>query len=155
MLFKKILFSICMLTLLLGFASCKKDSRLKNVAEISYGTSFGMCTGYCSNNLLIDNLQITFSKSKHGSAPDTKTCTNTITQVEKDALKALLSESKITTLPNVIGCPDCADGGAEWVAVKADGKLYKVTFEYGRAPAELAAAVAKLRALKESFGQCN
>lgn len=152
---KKLLFSISVLILSLGLASCKKDSRLKNIADISYGTSFGMCTGYCVNNLSINNLKVAFSRSKHGQAPDTKTCTNTITQVELDELKALLKESKMTTLPHVIGCPDCADGGAEWLAVKADGKAYKVTFEYGKAPAELAAVVAKLKALKESFSQCN
>ena len=63
--------------------------------------------------------------------------------------------SKITSLPEVIGCPDCADGGAEWVAVNADGKQYKVTYDYGKTPKELEAVVAKLKVLKDSFNGCN
>ena len=45
-------------------------------------------------------------------------------------------------LPNTIGCPDCADGGAEWIEVnkashfdcQTPRRLFskKVTFEYGK-----------------------
>ena len=30
-----------------------------------------------------------------------------------------------------IGCPDCADGGSEWIEILANNKTYKVTFENG------------------------
>ena len=30
-----------------------------------------------------------------------------------------------------IGCPDCADGGSEWIEIGTKNKIYKVTFEYG------------------------
>ena len=44
-----------------------------------------------------------------------------------------LDPEGLRALPDVVGCPDCADGGAESVAVAfVDGQVDKVTFEYNR-----------------------
>jgi len=138
----------------LSFSGCKKD-RINNLNSISYGTSFGMCVGYCSNNLLISDLKLTFSKSKNGQVAETKTCSKTISEADVMAIKNDLNMEKIAALPETIGCPDCADGGAEWIAINADGKQYKITYEYGKAPKELEAAVARLKVLKDGFKDCN
>jgi len=151
---KRILLIICVFCLILSFSACKKG-RIKNLNSIGYGSSFGMCVGYCSNNLMISDLKLTFSKSKNGQPADTKTCYKSISETEVNAIQDLLNPDKISALPEVIGCPDCADGGAEWVAINADGKQYKITFEYGKAPKELEAAVAKLKVLLASFKDCN
>jgi hypothetical protein len=145
---------IFLLVLSLNFMSCEKGS-VENVETISYGTSFGMCVGYCVNNLSIASEKVTFSKSKNGQTPDTKTCTSLITVTELNAIKGLIDSDKVAKLPETIGCPDCADGGAEWVSLTVKGKTHKIVFEYGKAPAELAAVVVKLRALKEAFKNCN
>jgi hypothetical protein len=139
---------------ILSFVGCKKD-RINNLNSISYGSSFGMCVGYCSNNLLISDLKLTFSKSKNGQTSDTKTCSKTISEADVNAIKNDLNMEKIASLPETIGCPDCADGGAEWIAINADGKQYKITYEYGKAPKELEAAVARLKVLKDGFKDCN
>ncbi|QIL38838.1 hypothetical protein G7074_05790 [Pedobacter sp. HDW13] len=139
---------------ILSFSGCKKD-RINNLNSISYGSSFGMCVGYCSNNLLISDLKLTFSKSKNGQTSDTKTCSKTISEADVNAIKNDLNMEKIAALPETIGCPDCADGGAEWIAINADGKQYKITYEYGKAPKELEAAVARLKVLKDGFKDCN
>ena len=143
----------CTLFLMLMISSCEKG-KIKNLNSIGYGTSFGECMGYCYNDLLISGSKVTFSKTQR-IPKDTKTCTKAITESEVNEIKDLLNKDKIATLPETIGCPDCADGGAEWITVDADGKQYKVTFEYGKAPKELKAAVEKLKALKESFNGCN
>ncbi|RZK17040.1 MAG: hypothetical protein EOO86_13540 [Pedobacter sp.] len=136
------------------FSNCKKG-KINKLNSISYGTSFGMCAGYCAQSLLISDSKLTFSKSKNGSTPDTKTCSKTISETEVNAIKDLLNASQISNLPEVIGCPDCADGGAEWISVTADGKTYKITYDYGKAPKELEAAVARLKVLKDGFKDCN
>ena len=143
-----------LLALSLNFISCEKQ-RVESIDSISYGTSFGMCASYCINNLSISNDNVTFSKSKHGQTPDTKTCTSAISKDELTAIKNLVDENKVIALPERIGCPDCADGGAEWVSITLGGKTHKVVFEYGKAPVELAAIVAKFRVLKETFKNCN
>lgn len=144
----------CLLAISLFFNSCEKIS-VKSVDEISYGTSFGMCVDYCVNNLTINDENVVFSKIKHGTNPDTKTCSSKLSVSEADEIKNLISKAKLDKLPETIGCPDCADGGAEWVSVTANGKVHKVVFEYGKSPAELEAVVVKLRALKETFKNCN
>ncbi len=151
---KKFSYLIYISVLVLIFASCEKDS-VKNIDSIGYGSSFGMCVGYCINNLSISDEKVIFSKSKNGHAPDIKTCTSTLSASEAKAFKKLIEDSKISALPERIGCPDCADGGAEWVSVVSGSKEYKVVFEYGKAPKELEASVVKLRALKETFNNCN
>lgn len=139
----------------LGLTSCKKDE-INNIEEIGYGTSFGMCVGYCLNNVAIINSgKVTFTKSANGISPNTKTCTKAIGDFDFKALKALVSVAEFNQLPEVIGCPDCADGGAEWVALKLEGRLKKVTFEYGNAPEALKDLVVKLREIKEEFKDCN
>ncbi|QNN41069.1 hypothetical protein [Pedobacter roseus] len=151
---KKSLIVIFSIAITLSLSACKKGN-IKNLNSISYGSSFGMCAGYCSSNLLISDLKLTFSKSKNGQSADTKTCSKTISEADVTAIKNELNISKISNLPEVIGCPDCADGGAEWISINADGKQYKITYEYGKAPKELEVAVAKLKVLKDSFKDCN
>jgi len=151
---KRNLIFIGLLVFLMIFSACEKG-KIDNLDQISYGSSFGMCVGYCKDELAINNSKMTYSKIQHTPKPDTKTCTQPVTTEEVAVIKNLLDSEKIAALPEVIGCPDCADGGAEWVAINADGKPYKVTFEYGKPPKELAAAVAKLKMLKELFKDCR
>jgi hypothetical protein len=58
-------------------------------------------------------------------------------------------------LPQTIGCPDCTDGGAEWLEIElADGRTHKLIYEYGNEPALLKNSVAILRKLM-SKNNCN
>lgn len=46
-----------------------------------------------------------------------------------DAAMATLDPAAFDAAPDVIGCPDCADGGRCWVEVVRDGKPRTVTFD--------------------------
>ena len=144
----------CLLFGALVLNSCKKNDA-ENLEEIGYGSGFGMCVGYCTSGISVSADQIIFSKSKNGDKPETKTCTKAITESEVAALKKLVNTNDFNKLKDVIGCPDCADGGSEWVTLKLEGKLRKVTFEYGNAPEALKNIVAKLREMKAEFKDCN
>jgi hypothetical protein len=142
------------LAVILLVSSCEK-SGVENPTSISYGTSFGMCVDYCSRTMIIVDQKVSYTKSKHGANPDSKTCIKAISEEEIKAIKSLLQTSKINSLPEVIGCPDCLDGGAEWIEVTTNGKKHRVTFEYKNAPKELKAIADKLGTLSESFQDCN
>lgn len=59
-------------------------------------------------------------------------------------------------LSETIGCPDCADGGAEWVEVEyVSGKKHRVTFEYMKEPDELKDYLIGLREQKEKSVKCG
>ncbi|SFH51347.1 hypothetical protein [Pedobacter insulae] len=141
--------------LILSFSSCEKINT-RSIDTIGYGSSFGMCVGYCNHSLSISENKVTFVKKANSqTSPDTKTCSSTLAADEAKVFKDLMEDSKIAALPKTIGCPDCADGGAEWVSVTTGSKEYKVVFEYGKEPKELKAIVKKLRALSETFNNCN
>ena len=66
-------------------------------------------------------------------------------------LQATLNVVAMAEMDSVYGCPDCADGGAEWVEVENAGTRKRVTFEASKAPKQLRAAVTELRALRQRF----
>lgn len=138
----------------LGLSACKKQN-IKDGTIVSYGTSFGMCIDYCNQSIAIETNKVTFTKIKNGPNPDPKTCQKVIDNEQFKTLTGDIDINKFNKLDEVIGCPDCADGGAEWVEVEQDGKKKRVTFEYGKAPKELKEAVVKFKELKSSFTDCN
>lgn len=151
---KRFFILVSVLALVFSLTSCEKVN-VGNINSIGYGTSFGMCFGYCVNNLAIKDENVVFSKINRSGTPDTKTCTSSLSSSEAKRFKELVSDAKLDKLEKTYGCPDCADGGAEWVSVTSGSKEYKVVFEYGKAPKELEELVVKLRALKDTFNTCN
>jgi len=92
------------------------------------GTSFGMCLGYCTTELVVTNGDVSLTRTSRepGKYPPT-TQSLSLTASEREALRAALASSDLRSSKGVYGCPDCADGGAEWVEV--GGR--RVTLEYG------------------------
>ena len=138
----------------MAFASCKNQDLPTN-ATVKYGTSFGMCVGYCQRELSINGTQATLSLRKNGTNAEQKSCKKQIDEATLTALKSKIDIASLNKLPDVIGCPDCADGGAEFVEVTSNGKTKRITFEYGRAPAELKELVDQLKPIFHSLGDCN
>jgi hypothetical protein len=68
-------------------------------------------------------------------------------------------ESLATSLPEDLqetyGCPDCADGGASFLALLRDSDSHRSEYEYGNPPAELAAIDAFLKEVMDALGQCR
>jgi hypothetical protein len=70
-----------------------------------------------------------------------------LTAAEYEALRAAASSASFPQLQGVHGCPDCADGGAEWVAI--DGRV--VTLEYGADLEPIRPLLHEVRALRARF----
>ncbi|MDQ3111561.1 MAG: hypothetical protein M3R17_16865 [Bacteroidota bacterium] len=123
-------------------AALNKDS-----FAIEYGTSFGMCNGYCNLDWKFSRHCISHTK-RGNNTKDYPTIIqqNSFSEQKWKDLIAKMDISKFAALEERIGCPDCADGGAEWVAIPVNGKRKEVVFEYGNAPAAIAELVDKLRA---------
>ena len=116
------------------------------------GTSFGMCIGYCATELRIEGERLVLTRTSRDEAQYPKqTETKTISREEWEAITKLVEESAFGALEEVYGCPDCADGGAEWIEVERDGVQNRVTFEYGKSVAGIEALIAKLRELRARF----
>jgi len=120
------------------------------VIEIKTGTSFGECGGYCKMEFVINSKNIIYIKSGwNKSYPEVKKEIS-ISPDEWSNLVGTLDVKKFNLLPEIIGCPDCADGGAEWIEI-FDGKaVKKVTFEYGTSISGIDPFVKKLRDIRKN-----
>jgi hypothetical protein len=141
---------------ILAFSNCKKEisnSNKINYDYVSYGTSFGECIGYCSNNIRITDTTINLIKKGwgiNGLLP--------VVLIEKkiavqywDNLIQNIDYTDFEKIDSVIGCPDCADGGAEWIEIKNNNRIHKVTFEYNHEPADLKRYIGLLRLYKTAM----
>ncbi len=101
-----------------------------------------MCYGYCSTTLEVSAGEA--SLYQHGSGPveqrryPARQVRTDLSNKHWKELQQLVDPDALFGLPDTIGCPDCADGGAESVEVKfSNHASKKVTFDMGAPPGEL------------------
>jgi hypothetical protein len=123
---------------------------------IRTGTSFGFCIGYCNKTLELTSNKATFNNTSRETAKyPTKTCTGTTDASTWASLKTMLTNTGFSQEPETIGCPDCADGGAEFIEIEQGGKKHRVTFEYGKTIPGFGSVVTTLRQEREKFKDCK
>lgn len=108
------------------------------IDTIRYGSFFGECIGYCTEELIVTADSIIRIKDNlwdDAVVPDTQRLVHNATTW--DSLTTLV-DNRFFALDSIIGCPDCADGGGEWLElVLQSGKKHRSTFGFGEAPVEL------------------
>ncbi len=138
-----------------SFMACENESQGPDAEKdlngtvIKYGTSFGMCLGPCKKEMVLVNDEAEFTvyqnggRGTNGGDPTTykeKLSADYISEVSKN-----IDFEKFSKLEEIIGCPDCADGGAEWVEIIKNDSRHKVTFEFGHDVKEIAPLLKLLR----------
>ena len=99
--------------------SCEKnDCNPSEIKQLGYGTSFGMCFGYCANSILLRSGTVMYSRSGWNDQVTPIKCTENMTRISWESFKKIVDLNEFFSLPEIIGCPDCADGGAEWVEIE-------------------------------------
>jgi len=131
------------------------DESHSDISTIRYGTSFGFYVGYCHTELIINHSKIPYTKSAKGHDLEDVSCERVLEPGAWRLLKSKMDLSSFLKLPEVIGCPDCADGGAEWIEWMEGDDHHRITFEYNKAPQALAAFVDELRMRVGSFENCG
>ena len=130
--------------------------RLPDAAIIRMGTSFGMCNGYCRKDYAVNGSSLTLTASSHTPAQyPTKTCQTMISQESWNSLKDLVNPDTFNKLPERLGCPDCADGGAEYIEIELNDQRHRVTFEYGQTIPGFESLVNALRTQRERLPECK
>jgi len=129
----------------------------KDLKQLNYGTTFGMCIGLCQTLYEITDDQIRLIKSAwEWQDVPSLTCISDLSESDFMAISRTLSISEFKKLPNTFGCPDCADGGAEFIElVFLDGRKQRVTFEYMNEPNQLKEIVELLRQTTADFKECS
>lgn len=145
--------------ILLFFFSCrstKKDGSTieeegQAVTLIQYGTSFGECVGYCKTTLIINSSELVYSKSTWSNEPPAKEGLLSFSSSQWLALTDAIDFAELKNLDATIGCPDCGDGGTEWVEIKKGSETKRIIFEYGENIPELADLLILLRQHAQSI----
>ena len=101
---------------------------------VRFGSSHGMCIGYCTQEFELKNDGLT-ARRKGGGRGDPRTYPADQEQfvaLDKATIEAALAKldaAAFDAAPDVIGCPDCADGGRCWVEVVRNGQPRTITFD--------------------------
>ncbi|WP_259016926.1 hypothetical protein [Emticicia fluvialis] len=147
----------------LSFVGCEqqsddvmtKTSKDLNTMVIKHGTSFGMCLGPCKRELTLmgdeASFTIYFNSGRGSQGGDPQTYKEKLTTDYMNELVKSVDFEQFKNLKEVIGCPDCADGGAEWVEITMNDSRHKVTFEHGQDVKEFAPLLKVLREKREYF----
>jgi hypothetical protein len=143
--------------LALTLGACKTDAPAPaasdtQVRQVVSTTSFGMCAGYCSTRLELSEAGAVLTRSSRGgrggaALPDQR-FEAALAASEWQEISRLAANARIGALPDTIGCPDCADGGAETLTI-AGATERTITFEHGATIAEAQPLLERVRALRE------
>ncbi len=146
-------------TFIIMSSGCQKTSvqSVNDSLIIRTGTSFGMCVGdKCRKDYVLNGTSATLTQSGsgRGNPIPAKTCQKQLSANDWNALKAAVDFSTFNQQPDVIGCPDCADGGAEYIELEQGDSKHRVTFPYGQTIAGFESLVTTLRQQRNQFDSC-
>ena len=135
---KKILVGIVSLAAIITACSAEYENISAEPGFVlAGGYSFGECIKVCKVAVEIKGSNISYTSYSNGGNSTTKQCSGNVpANILTNATQTFDFEA-FKALPSIIGCPDCTDGGAEWVEVKKGKQSHKVTFEYNKPPKEL------------------
>lgn len=125
------------------------------ILSISDGLSFGFCRDYCRRSINISSIENELIGLKEANFEQDE-----YPPVEKrypfpsndwQELINLVDPESFRSLDERIGCPDCADGGAEWIEIQWTNENKRVTFENGQLIKGFEGLVVKLRELEKNI----
>jgi hypothetical protein len=134
------------LALVMG-ACAEGPSVASDVSLVEWTSSFGFCPpeSYCTTRLRVTGTEAVVTLESRQSPTVSRTVQ--LGAAEADALAEAAAEARFDGLGPVIGCPDCADGGAETLSVTAAGDQRTVTFEYNAPVDRLEPLLGQVRGL--------
>ncbi|MBY0422412.1 MAG: hypothetical protein K2Q06_08920 [Parvularculaceae bacterium] len=123
---------------ILAAGGCQSPDRAADastVTRVVSTTSFGMCVGYCTTRLELTEAGAVLTRQGRGgrgvvALPD-QVIRAPLAPGEWREIARLAEAARFEGLPPVIGCPDCADGGAESISVESGGGTKSVSFDHG------------------------
>ncbi len=114
-----------------------------------------MCVGYCKTTLAVSEKEATLTEEKWGRGAGSNLppqfTTLPLSPKEWQDIVASAVTANIDPLPETIGCPDCADGGAESLTIVRHGRLKRISFEAGSEVKEAQQLLERMRLLREKF----
>ena len=120
-----------------------------DVSFVEWKSSFGFCApaSYCTTRLRVSGRQAVLTLESRESPAIRRE--SQLSEAEADSIAEAAARAEFDALPDVIGCPDCADGGAESLTVMVEDEQDEVTFEYNARVDAVEPLLGRMRALAE------
>ena len=119
------------------------------------GWSFGMCGGYCVADLVINGDRVVLTGNGNLSNEPLYEHSGTLTPLGLEQLREAERDLAGVPLERTYGCPDCADGGAAYLALSSPKTDSRHDMEFGNPPAELANAYGLVMSLIGALESCT
>jgi hypothetical protein len=126
----------------------------QDVIQIKTGTSFGLCSGYCASQLTITANDVDYTLygwDENDPVYQPVAISDTVDSTIWENLNTLFDFDLFMSLDSMIGCPDCADGGAEWFEITTIDTVKRVTIEFGDSLYGLNSYIDLFRSIRHSF----
>jgi hypothetical protein len=152
------LFLLLFLVLSCDFISIESKATFDlSTITIKSGQSFGFCVGKCHSEMTIKGQNVEFLVKERnfetGVLVNKEYIYKEFVLAEKsESIQKMINIENFFKLNEIYGCPDCADGGTEWIEIiTADKKTKKVTFEFGKNVPEIEKLINLLRKEREAL----
>lgn len=134
---------------------CAGQSGAGDVRQVVSTTSFGMCMGYCKTRLELSQSGAVLVREPWGrgaaSGLPVQRIEAPLSAPEWGEIARLAADARIDGLAETLGCPDCADGGAESLTIVDGDGAKTITFDFGAAIAEAQPLLDRVRAIREKM----
>lgn len=147
---KILLFVALSASLLLGCNTSKPVASNNQIISVMHGTNFGHCRGYCRKELTFSEKQINYVESSVDSErnPAKKEAFD-ISAEKWKSIADKIDWNKFQKMEESYGCPDCADGGSEYIEITTPSGTKRITIEFNKEMAELEPLLTELRAQRK------
>jgi hypothetical protein len=132
------------------FSACRVQDEViqkEEILLIKHGYTFGRCVGYCNKETTFSQVQVRHIQYNRDTLKNPPKISEK--KILAEDFKALCTSVDLTAFLQMeerIGCPDCADQGAEYVEIVTSKQTKRVTFEPGKPVPILDSLLIKLRA---------
>lgn len=147
--------SFAALAFTLALSACASAPQSAGVTRVVSTTSFGMCVGYCTTRLEITEGQAVLIREARGGrgapnpAQTPQRYSTPLSSNEWQEIQRLAANVDFDALPDTVGCPDCADGGAEGLTVEGPSGAESVALEFRANIPQAQPLLDRVRALRE------
>lgn len=130
---------------------------IKNMilSTIRTGTYFGECLINCNEIVTITPEKIHYlltGNVKDPQHPDI-TVEKEMSKRDWESLQDLIDLARFNALPSIIGQPDRADQGGEWVEITVDGTKKRIDFELNASVPEIHSLLKRLREIRNQISR--
>ncbi|WP_343636807.1 hypothetical protein [Fluviicola sp.] len=149
---KIFLFVALSASILFGCNTSKPVASNDQVISVMHGTNFGHCRGYCRKELIFTEKQVNYVESSVDS--DRNPAKKESFDISAARWKSILDKidwNSFKGLEESYGCPDCADGGSEYIEITTSNGTKRVTIEFNKEASQLEPLLSELRAQRKEL----